>query len=189
MGTRSTIKIHNGGKNSDVLVTLYKQFDGYFDGLGEELKSFLEDIHLVNGFSMNEKRKIANGMGCLAAQLIVHFKQGVGGVYVTTEGDSQEYNYQIYEKDGKIICEGEGHGEHKWILNGPPIEDKPSYNEVAEFVYNSSSGETKWRKVGLVECNQDYLKGIDLEDENKFKQFRMDRIVGGNNKIKITKVD
>ena len=156
--------------------------------LFRSLKEFLEDIHIVNGISLAEKRKIANGMGCLAAQLIQHFKNGPGGLYVTSFDDYEEYNYEIYLRDGKIVCEGKGHGEHKWILNGPEAEN-PSYSEVAEFVYNSSSGETKWRKVGLVECSQDYLKGIDLDDDNKFKQFRMDRIIGGNNKIKITKVD
>ena len=53
---------------------------------------------MVNGFG-NNGRGLANGMGCLAAQMIAHFKDGVGGFYIHSvlETDlGQDYEYHVY---------------------------------------------------------------------------------------------
>jgi hypothetical protein len=78
---------------------MYRQFDGYPSGHGQELANFLLSGELVNGFS-DENAKVFNGMGCLAAQMIVNFKKSVGGFYIyPIESNScwQEYEYHIYE--------------------------------------------------------------------------------------------
>jgi hypothetical protein len=65
--------------------------------LAEFLNSF---DAIVNGISVGDNRKIANGMGCLAAQLIAHFKIDAGGFYmypVTAKDCGQEYEYHVYE--------------------------------------------------------------------------------------------
>lgn len=112
MGTRSTTKILDEQGNH--LVTLYRQFDGYPTGHGTDLANFLKARTLVNGFGMDMTAKThANGMGCLAAQLITALKgDQIGNIYVTNEGDSQEYNYTVYMKDGEayIRCESEYYG-------------------------------------------------------------------------------
>lgn len=101
MGTRSiTTIIDNAFDNKAVLCTMYRQFDGYPSGHGKELFDFLKQFTIVNGMSMNEKRKIANGAGCLAAQMIQCFKgaAGAGGIYMTaprTEIDGEDYGYEI----------------------------------------------------------------------------------------------
>jgi hypothetical protein len=113
MGTRSVTKIHDGGKDAPVLVAIYQQFDGYFDGVGENLQDFLKEMVIVNGIGLNTPKKAANGMGCLAAQVIHFLKKDIGGTYITSTDDEQEYNYDIYLKDNKLVLEGEGGSETK----------------------------------------------------------------------------
>jgi hypothetical protein len=42
--------------------------------------------------------EFANGMGCLAAQLIAHFKKSVGGFYIHSveNGGGVDYEYHVY---------------------------------------------------------------------------------------------
>ncbi len=105
MGTRSTTRIYQtyidekGEKHRDLLLALYKQYDGYPEGgWGEELKEFIKNGVFVNGINEGKKGKkrfMFNGMGCFALQLVKEFKKEEGGLYATTERDSQEYNYVI----------------------------------------------------------------------------------------------
>lgn len=96
MGTRAVTKVLN--EEGDVILSMYSQFDGYPDGLGRSLVEFLKKIKMVNGIRINEERKVANGMGCLAAQLVVEFKKEAGGFYLTTPDDEESYNYTIYSE-------------------------------------------------------------------------------------------
>ena len=79
MGTRSNTVVINGGVK---LLNLYRQFDGYPSGHGAELAAFLAPITMVNGLGPNSDAVLANGMGCLAAQLVAHFKTAPGGFYI-----------------------------------------------------------------------------------------------------------
>lgn len=103
MGTRCLTIVYDHGKP---IVNLYRQYDGYPSGHGAELAEFLGQFAAItNGISMGESRKTANGMGCLAAQLVAHFKQSVGGFYIHSVEDKecgQDFEYHIYEKDGEI---------------------------------------------------------------------------------------
>jgi hypothetical protein len=79
---------------------MYRQYDGYPTGHGAELAEFLAPFTLVNGLGINETRKVANGMGCLAAQLVANFKDGAGGFYLypTSAVDcGQDYEYHIFD--------------------------------------------------------------------------------------------
>lgn len=102
MGTRSTTKIKD--ENGRVLVSLYRQYDGYPSGHGVEVANFLNARKVVNGFGGNQTGAThANGMGCLGAQLVSHLKgDQIGNVYLTSADDSQEYNYTIYLKEGAL---------------------------------------------------------------------------------------
>jgi len=91
MGTRSVTKIIDNGKP---ILALYRQMDGYPDGHGKELKSFLTGMEMVNGLSTNTKN-VFNGMGCLAAQIVAHFKDGAGGFYISSLESSEAYNYEV----------------------------------------------------------------------------------------------
>ena len=58
---------------------LYRQYDGYPEGHGTDLLNFLKGMNLVNGInSKNIKLRISNGMDCLAAQIVAHYKQQPG---------------------------------------------------------------------------------------------------------------
>lgn len=103
MGTRALVVFKD--KDDEEIAVLYRQYDGYPSGLGEELKSFLSSKRIVNGFNKtNEEHQDFNGMGCLAAQVVAHLKDGIGNVYLHPAGSrdlGEEYIYTITEEDGK----------------------------------------------------------------------------------------
>ncbi len=96
MGTRSLTFVYDG----DVpVINVYRQYDGYPSGHGHELAQFLDSKTLVNGYGEQNSFE-ANGMGCLAAQLIVQLKHGVGGIYIYPVSSTdcfQDYEYHVYE--------------------------------------------------------------------------------------------
>ena len=96
MGTRSLTFVYDG----DVpVINIYRQYDGYPSGHGHELAQFLDSKNLVNGYGEQNSFE-ANGMGCLAAQLIVQLKHGVGGIYIYPVSSTdcfQDYEYHVYE--------------------------------------------------------------------------------------------
>ena len=97
MGTRSLTFVYDG---ETPIINMYRQYDGYPTGHGAELAEFLAPYTLVNGLGINETRKVANGMGCLAAQLVSNFKDGAGGFYLypTSAVDcGQDYEYHIFD--------------------------------------------------------------------------------------------
>ena len=118
MGTRSLTRVidrqeglsfakghltKNVGKS---YINMYRQFDGYIEGMGVDLAEFLLPFTVVNGMKLNEDRKIANGAGCLAAQIVAHFKTDAGGIYLhPTEGKPgdcwEEFIYTIFVTDNQ----------------------------------------------------------------------------------------
>ena len=93
------------------VLCMYRQFDGYPSGHGAELGEFLLPFKIVNGISGDAKLgKVANGMGCLAAQLVANFKTDVGGFYlhppILGRDDGQEYEYHITDKFVKVVLNG-----------------------------------------------------------------------------------
>ena len=108
MGTRSlTIILDENGKE---ICVLYRQYDGYPTGHGADLKEFLDGFMVVNGYGSDDPPKAANGMGCLAAQIVSHFKSGIGGFYLypaKTRDCGEEYIYTAYlnhpEKNGPRV--------------------------------------------------------------------------------------
>lgn len=104
MGTRSLTFIYEGTPGSrEPLVCFYRQHDGYLEGHGKQLGEFLAGMTLVNGYGLGDKPgTLANGAGCLAAQIVAHFKNaaGIGGIYIqrfNERSDSgQEFEYRVY---------------------------------------------------------------------------------------------
>ena len=102
MGTRSlttfveTYKDNSGKKVKNEIVTMYRQYDGYMEGHGKDLADFLAGGKLVNGIGMDDK-VVFNGMGCLSAQVVAHFKDGAGGFYLqrANKNSGEEYRYKV----------------------------------------------------------------------------------------------
>lgn len=124
MGTRSLTFVytdHYNGGGCEPIINMYRQYNGYPSGHGAELAKFLTSFEdLTNGIPLGDTRKLANGMGCLAAQMISHFKTGVGGFYlypVTSKNCGQEYEYHIYSD--RITVFG-WEGEH--LFTGPWVQ-------------------------------------------------------------------
>jgi len=115
MGTRSLTRIiprqdglsFNEGHEKVELshVNMYRQFDGYPEGHGLELAEFLKDFNIINGIGGDaELGTHANGSGCLAAQMVKHFKEEVGNIYLHPHNDDlgwEEYIYTVYPKGGE----------------------------------------------------------------------------------------
>jgi hypothetical protein len=96
MGTRSITRVIEDGKP---IVAMYRQMDGYPTGHGKDLADFLSGMRLTNGISVGaDNSRTANGYGCLAAQMVAHFKDGPGGFYLQHVGvkdAGQEYEYDV----------------------------------------------------------------------------------------------
>jgi hypothetical protein len=108
MGTRSlTFVYEKYGEVQKPVCNMYRQFDGYPTGHGAELAEFLNGGRLVNGLihTKTAEEVVFNGMGCLAASMVAHFKQSPGGFYIhpTDVTDcGQDYEYHIYNDNGLL---------------------------------------------------------------------------------------
>ena len=111
MGTRSTITFYEKrGTELIPYVNIYQQYDGYLEGVGKDLCLWLKNKIIVNGYSLNDKRDIANGIGCLIAQYIRDNKDGVGNLYIYPVGKYREgcdYNYSVIIDENWMIYETE----------------------------------------------------------------------------------
>ena len=90
----------------NVEVQIYNHYDSYPEGLGLDLAKFIRDFRVVNGLGSDLPDKIANGMGCLAAQLVANMKDGPGNVYVEKPRKARfmiDYTYYIWVADNKSI--------------------------------------------------------------------------------------
>lgn len=97
MGTRSLTFVYD--EQGEKIINLYRQFDGYPTGHGQELGEFLNSGRVVNGLDGLGKERQFNGAGCLAAQLVAHFKNESGGFYLyptSVEDCGQDYEYHVY---------------------------------------------------------------------------------------------
>jgi hypothetical protein len=134
MGTRSLttfIDRYTDEKTQKVknikIVTMYRQYDGYPKGHGMELAEFLAKGKMVNGISCTETETVFNGMGCLSAQVVAHFKNGAGGIYLHRGGTIncwENYRYEIIATEGskEITMRCYDTSNKKWIFQGTPNE-------------------------------------------------------------------
>ena len=115
-----------------VKVQRYKHYDGYPQGHPLELAKFLKDFKIVNGLGGRDIR-VANGLGCLAAQYVAAFKEGPGDIYIenpdTQHGDIEYVTY-VWGDDGKgIWISIFDTYEKKCIFVGKPQELIDKYND------------------------------------------------------------
>jgi hypothetical protein len=143
MGTRSLTNIIQKywDKDSKVrtnkIATMYRQFDGYPTGHGTELAEFLASGKLVNGIGLSEDNlKLFNGIGCLAAQIVSHFKGDCpGNIYLYKPGTTnvwEDYAYDVIVDEGTnfnynersliLKCKSTGSKRNKVLFEGTPKE-------------------------------------------------------------------
>ncbi len=96
MGTHSLTHIYETAKAQTPFVTIYRQFDGYPEGIGMDIKEALGARKLVNGF--NDPARQCNGIQCAAAMLVSALKKDrCGNVYLYAPGYGDEhFVYRLY---------------------------------------------------------------------------------------------
>jgi hypothetical protein len=122
MGTRSIVHVKDGRKT---IVTLYRQFDGYPSGMGDDIKRILNngEVEILNGYNGSSKIPAHfNGMGCLAAFLIGELKeQKIGNVYIiptNSSGHGEEYVYTISQKNNQVYMKVQDDWNKTILFNG-----------------------------------------------------------------------
>ena len=107
MATRSlTIVKESLSLSTNELVVIYKQSDGYPEGMGLKLVNFLEGFIIINGIPPNPEPKSANGMHDLAAQLVAALMNGIGEIYLYPSGTRdvwEEFIYYIYPSTNNTL--------------------------------------------------------------------------------------
>jgi hypothetical protein len=102
---------------------MYRQYDGYLEGHGLELATFLTRGKLVNGLS-GKDQMVFNGMGCLAAQMIAYFKTEAGQFYlhapVLNQDAGQEYEYHVFRD--KVVVYSIGSNNDNALFEGTWME-------------------------------------------------------------------
>ncbi len=182
MSTHAKVTVFS--ESNEPLLSFYIQHDGYFDGVGNNLAEFLKHIKITNGISGGND-KTANGMSCLAAQLVVHLKKGVGGLYIVDHDDTQEFNYEIrYVKSAGVIY-GAGRVSLVGKCNYEPTKTWNLYDEIipsniiktVSFVYDKQDGsKPAWRTIEVTREDSNYIEGLQDGD---FRRFSKCKIVGG----------
>ena len=131
----------------EIYAQIYHHYDSYPDQLGVGIAKFLSDIRVVNGIGSHKGTVLANGIGCLAAQVLTHLKLArhyelekdeiqIGNVYLDgpdTERGDLEYAYYVWATENKdiwmSIFEGFGDPNENCIFVGKPEKLLEKYDE------------------------------------------------------------
>jgi len=134
MGTRSLTYVHDEYEDRP-LVCIYRQFDGYPEEMGEDLRVFLHDRVVGNGIGANCPPKYSNGMGELAAQLVMELKSDnpSGNIYLCPI-DSEEHDV------------GQEYVYHIKLLSNPPTRAELAL--TVDCIYEQKSYEIKIQEEG-----------------------------------------
>ena len=113
MATRATVSIARreegvsfSEKPNKTIVDIYHHYDGYPEGLGVTLASYLDDKKITNGLGSRDDYDYFNGLGCLAASLVAELKDGPGNVYIEDKDRPHgwlDYEYFVWGDDNKDI--------------------------------------------------------------------------------------
>ena len=141
MGTRSlTIVKESIDPSCEDIIVMYKQFDGYPEGLGLRLANFLKGFIIINGIPPDPDPKSANGMHDLAAQLVAEFTNGIGEIYLHPSGTRdvwEEFIYYIYLGPDNIL--------RIQVVQACRIKDNKSgeWNMVEDKIFDGTPTEVK----------------------------------------------
>jgi hypothetical protein len=123
MGTRTLVHIKDGKKT---IATIYRQYDGYPSGIGEDIKRILNngEVEILNGYNGSSKTPSQfNGMGCLAAFLVGELKeQKIGNVYLlaaNSKGVGEDFVYTLSDKNGTVYLKVQDVYSKKILFSGP----------------------------------------------------------------------
>ena len=124
MGTRTIV--HLKDENKKTILTLYRQYDGYPTGMGNDIKKILNNgiVEIRNGFTTKDQiPRQFNGMGCLSAFLVGELKnKKIGNVYIQTPNTKdmgEDYTYTLsLSKLGTLKLKVVENYKNKTIFDG-----------------------------------------------------------------------
>ncbi len=166
MGTRC-LTIVEEDEGAEICV-LYRQYDGNPTGHGSELKTFLEGMQVVNGLGIGDQKRIANGMDCLAAQLIAHFKTEPGGFYLYPAGRrdcGEEYIYTVYLDGGTLMLRVEAGAVTFFGLPGTKQVNMPTLYDGEIESFDPDTVERLWRTGGRDQVVNDFVDDVVLSSD------------------------
>ena len=150
MGTRSLTVFMNGEQE---IAVMYRQYDGHPSSHGEELKEFLKDIQVVNGMS-GDRTKVANGMGCLAAQIVAYFKEEPGNIYLhaaRTRDTGEEYIYTVSASEkGTVWLKCQAGAMTFFGLPGSKQESMPTLYDGPVNEFDGGKAEAEQERIGNI---------------------------------------
>jgi hypothetical protein len=127
MATRSSyLFIEQNEDDVKNIVSVYFHYDGYPKGHPLKFCDWIKDGEIVDGFGDKNGLQF-NGIGCLAAQFVNKFKDGVGGVYLQSVDSfgqgGEDYLYKVIVKnDNEIEFVASDFEEGNEIFRGTPNE-------------------------------------------------------------------
>ena len=101
MSTSCVTYVHDESCGKQAIMALRRHADGYPRVHAKELCDFLSGLRLVNGLPVGDDFGLANGMGCLAAQMVAHFKTEPGQFYMSNPNGPNDYDDFVYEVFGR----------------------------------------------------------------------------------------
>jgi len=112
---------------------IYNHYDGHPERLGVTLASYLKGYDITNGIINGVQGPIANGIGCLSAQLVSYLKDEPGNIYLRPPGniDFEDYVYYIWIKENEEIMISIFNYEEECIYVGDceSLIEKYEYND------------------------------------------------------------
>jgi hypothetical protein len=165
MGTRSLTYFYQNGKP---FTAFYRQFDGYPDGHGAEIGKILANIRLVNGYGSGDVAgEVANGPGCLAAQIVAELKNesGLGGIYlINPNPEENKDGWQEYEYHIHVNSTGEGFTS-EW---GESFVECWSVGRVSTLIFSGPFKDFyKWAQKPKTDKDGEYVPVIILPNKGK----------------------
>lgn len=159
MGTRSLTIIYD--KDKKELLCLYRQFDGYPDGHGQDLLDFTENAKLSNGLILEDKqqKRTFNGMSDFACRLVTYLKN-----------NQERDNHSGEDLPGNFYIEGKYTGNPKdygaeFVYSIFPNKNnqtlkifcKPIYRDCQAFILDSKSIEAYNKNNGKIGSKEEVL--------------------------------
>ena len=143
MATRATISIARreegvsfSEKPNKTIVDIYHHYDGYPEGLGVKLASYLDDKKITNGLGSRGDYDYFNGLGCMATSIIEYLKDGPGNVYIEDKDRPHgwlDYKYYVWGDDNKDIWISIFDGDECIFVGKPRALLSKYYSDGDEF--------------------------------------------------------
>lgn len=140
MGTRHITRVFDD-RGTEILCC-YGQWDGYPEGYGHQLAALIAlrtNTHGA-GLAPNARATGTNGMECLAALIVAHFKRDMeaGNFYVYAPGSKdcgEEFEYQVRANEFrclKVTCAYDSSRKTRTLFKGEPAAFAAKYAPKAE---------------------------------------------------------